>query len=289
MSIGKACTAPTMVRRAHHERGDLAMTTASPAQAADRRAPLSVSLIALFPEIVEANVAVGVTGRAKERDLWRYQSFQLRDFAHDARKTVDGRPAGGGPGMVLMQEPLARATEAAKAWHAAQNSSPAKVILLAPDGDRLDQALAQSLARETNLVFVAGRYEGVDQRYIDRHVDRTLSIGDYVISGGELAAAVAIDAMVRLLPGALGDAESNVTESFSTGLLDWPQYALTNAAGNADIPAVLQSGNHAAIDRWRRDRALENTVAKRSDLIAIARNNGAISKKDEEFLRTLKY
>jgi tRNA (guanine37-N1)-methyltransferase len=255
------------------------------------RAPLCVSLVALFPEIVEVNVAVGITGRAKERDLWRYRSFQLRDYASDARKTVDGRPAGGGPGMVLMQEPLVRATEAAKAWHAEQRCSdkrePAKVILLAPDGVRLDQALAQTLSREPNLIFVAGRYEGVDQRYIDRHVNMTLSIGDYVIAGGELAAAVAIDAMVRLLPGALGDAESSITESFSTGLLDWPQYALTNAAGNADIPSVLQGGNHALIDRWRRDRALEKTFAKRPDLIVTARNNGAITKKDEVFLRTL--
>jgi tRNA (guanine37-N1)-methyltransferase len=256
------------------------------------REPLCVSLIALFPEIVEPAVTLGITGRARERGLWRYRSFQLRDFAFDARKTVDGRPAGGGPGMVLMQAPLSRATEAAKAWHAEQNgiesSAPAKVVLLAPDGERLDQALAQSLAREANLIFVAGRYEGVDQRYIDQHVDMTLSIGDYVISGGELAAAVAIDAMVRLLPGALGDADSAITESFSTGLLDWPQYALTNAAGNADIPAVLLNGNHAAIDRWRRDRALERTTLKRSDLIANARSNGGITKKDEEFLRTLK-
>ncbi|MGL5005631.1 MAG: tRNA (guanosine(37)-N1)-methyltransferase TrmD, partial [Casimicrobium sp.] len=129
-----------------------------------RSSPLCVSLIALFPEIVEANVAVGITGRAKERDLWRYRSFQLRDYAFDARKTVDGRPAGGGSGMVLMQEPLTRATEAAKAWHTEQNNLSSKVVLLAPDGERLDQALAQSLAREPNLIFVAGRYEGVDQR-----------------------------------------------------------------------------------------------------------------------------
>jgi tRNA (guanine37-N1)-methyltransferase len=251
------------------------------------RDPLSVSLIALFPEIVEPVVSVGVTGRARERGLWHYRAFQPRDFAFDARKTVDGRPAGGGPGMVLMREPLARATDAAKVWHAEQNAATARVILLAPDGDRLDQSLAQSLSREASIVFVAGRYEGVDQRYIDSHVDLTLSIGDYVISGGELAAAVAIDAMVRLLPGALGDADSAITESFSTGLLDWPQYALTNAAANADIPSVLQNGNHALIDRWRRDRALEKTKAKRPDLLRIAQLNGALSKEDERFLRTL--
>ncbi len=253
----------------------------------DTREPLCISLIAVFPQIVEANTALGITGRAKDRDLWRYRSFQLRDFALDARKTVDGRPAGGGPGMVLMQEPLAAATEAAKAWHTEQNALASKVILLAPDGDRLDQSLAHSLSREHNLIFVAGRYEGVDQRYIDRHVDMTLSIGDYVISGGELAAAVAIDAMVRLLPGALGDAESAVSESFSAGLLDWPQYALTNAAGNADIPDVLLGGNHAKISRWRRDKVLEKTRLRRPDLLESYRKVGALDKKDEAFLRSL--
>ncbi len=252
-----------------------------------RQAPLCVSLVALFPEIVEPAVTLGITGRARERDLWRYRAFQLRDFAFDARKTVDGRPAGGGPGMVLMQAPLERAVGAAKSWHAEQNALPTKVVLLAPDGERLAQPRAQSLACETNLIFVAGRYEGVDQRFIDKHVDVTLSIGDYVISGGELAAAVAIDAMVRLIPGALGDAASAVTESFSTGLLDWPQYALTNAEGNADIPDVLQGGNHAVIDRWRRDRALEKTLAKRPDLLRLARENGSLTKKDESFLREL--
>lgn len=245
-------------------------------------------MIALFPEIVEANVAVGITGRARERDLWRFRAFQLRDFAFDARKTVDGRPAGGGPGMVLMHEPLARATAAAKAWHAEQNEHPTKVVLLSPDGRQLSQPLATRLASEANLIFVAGRYEGVDQRYIDAYVDETLSIGDYVISGGELAAAVVIDAMVRLLPGALGDSQSSVTESFSAGLLDWPQYALTNAAGNADIPPVLLGGNHAAIDRWRRDRALDKTISRRPDLVRQAQSNGLLDKKDEKYLASRK-
>ncbi len=252
------------------------------------QAPLCVSVIALFPEIVEANASVGITGRARERDLWRFRPFQLRDFAFDTRKTVDGRPAGGGPGMVLMHEPLARATAAAKAWHAEQNDLPTKVVLLSPDGARFNQSIASSYANEMNWIFVAGRYEGIDQRYIDAHVDETLSIGDYVISGGELAAAVVIDALVRLLPGALGDSQSSVTESFSTGLLDWPQYALTNAAGNADIPPVLLGGNHAAIDRWRRDQALEKTMTRRRDLLVQAQFNGLLDKKDEKFLASLK-
>jgi tRNA (guanine37-N1)-methyltransferase len=244
---------------------------------------LSISLIALFPEIVESALSVGVTGRARDRGLWRFQSFQLRDFAFDPRKTVDGRPAGGGAGMVLMQEPLDRAVVAAKAWHGAD----AKVVLLAPDGERLEQRGVKQLLDHQNLIFVAGRYEGVDQRWIDRSVDISLSIGDYVLSGGELAAAVAIDAMVRLIPGALGDQTSAITESFASGFLDWPQYALTNALGNADIPAVLQGGNHADIDRWRRNEALKRTLKLRPDLIAIARKNGAITKEDEKFLHTL--
>jgi tRNA (guanine37-N1)-methyltransferase len=244
---------------------------------------LNVSLIALFPEIVEPNVSLGITGRAKDRGLWRYQPFPLRDFAFDPRKTVDARPAGGGAGMVLMQAPLERAVVAAKSWH----GGDATVILLAPDGEQLTQSGVQRLLGQQNLIFVAGRYEGVDQRWIDRSVDQSLSIGDYILSGGELAAAVVIDAMVRLIPGALGDQTSALTESFSTGLLDWPQYALTNAAGNADIPAVLQGGNHALIDRWRREAALKKTLEHRPDLIVDARKNGTISKEDEKYLRSL--
>jgi tRNA (guanine37-N1)-methyltransferase len=237
----------------------------------------TISLIAAFPELVENACRYGVTGRALERGLWRWRGFSLRDFATDARKTIDGRPAGGGPGMVLMQGPLDAATAAAREWHQA----PTKIILLSPDGDRLDQAMVHALANEPHLTLVAGRYEGIDQRWIDRSVDAAISIGDYVISGGELAAAVLIDAMVRLLPGALGDSQSAVTESFSNGLLDWPQYALTNAAGNADIPAILLGGNHAHIDRWRRERALEKTMRRRPDLI----KPDELSAQDQTFLK----
>ncbi len=239
----------------------------------------AVSVIAAFPELVEQACRVGVTGRALERGLWRFQGFSLRDFATDARKTIDGRPAGGGPGMVLMPAPLRAATAAARAWHGGQT----KVILLSPDGERLDQKLVEKLATEPHTTWVAGRYEGLDQRWIDECVDMTVSIGDYVISGGELAAAVAIDAMVRLLPGALGDSESAVTESFSGQLLDWPQYALTNAAGNADIPPVLLGGNHALINRWRRERALEKTALRRPDLLQSAQ----LSKADRDYLSKL--
>jgi tRNA (guanine37-N1)-methyltransferase len=241
----------------------------------------SISLIAAFPELVETACKLGVTGRALERGLWRWRGFSLRDFANDARKTIDGRPAGGGPGMVLIQGPLDGATAAAREWHqSADAGGPTKIVLLSPDGVRLDQKLVQKLAAEPHLTFVAGRYEGLDQRWIDRSVDMSLSIGDYVLSGGELAAAVVIDAIVRLQPGALGDSESAVTESFSAGLLDWPQYALTNAAGNADIPAVLQGGNHALINRWRREQALKKTFERRPDLL----NDALLGKEDHAYL-----
>jgi tRNA (guanine37-N1)-methyltransferase len=249
----------------------------------------AISVIAAFPELVEHACSFGVTHRARERGLWQYRGFSLRDFTTDARKTIDGRPAGGGPGMVLMQGPLDGASTAAREWHAATeargtDAGHTKIILLSPDGDRLDQAMAQRLASEPNITLVAGRYEGLDQRWIDRSVEQTLSIGDFVLSGGEIAAAVVIDAIVRLLPGALGDSESAITESFSSGLLDWPQYALTNAAGNANIPPVLLGGNHALINRWRRDQALAKTLAHRPDLLA----NAVLDNADRAFLEKSK-
>jgi tRNA (guanine37-N1)-methyltransferase len=248
----------------------------------------AISVIAAFPELVEHACSFGITHRARERGLWQYCGFSLRDFTTDARKTIDGRPAGGGPGMVLLQGPLDGATAAAREWHAAEtrgiDAGSTKIILLSPDGDRLDQAMAQRLSNEPNITLVAGRYEGLDQRWIDRSVEQTLSIGDFVLSGGEIAAAVVIDAIVRLLPGALGDSESAITESFSSGLLDWPQYALTNAAGNADILPVLLGGNHALINRWRRDQALAKTLARRPDLLA----NATLDKADRAFLEKSK-
>lgn len=228
---------------------------------------LSISLIAAFPELVDHALDYGVTGRAREQGLWRWQGFGLHDFATDARKSIDARPAAGGPGMVLMPAPLDSALAAARAWHAA----PTTVVLLSPDGAPLDQNQVRTLAGAANLTLVAGRYEGVDQRWIDANVDMIVSIGDYVLSGGELAAAVVIDSCVRLLPGALGDNESATFESFSAGKLDWPQYALTNlsdsAAGEA-IPEALAAGDHAVILRWRLKQALTRTWMRRPDLLA---------------------
>ena len=224
---------------------------------------LSISLIAAFPELAEHALDYGVTGRALKLGLWRYQGFGLHDFATDARKSIDTRPAAGGPGMVLMAAPLDAALDAARAWHGA----PTTVVFLSPDGAPFVQSHAQTLASAKHLTFVAGRYEGIDQRWIDANVDVIVSMGDYVLSGGELPAAVVIDSCVRLLPGALGDNESATFESFTAGRLDWPQYALTSSV-NAEIPNELAGGDHAAISRWRVKQALARTWMRRPDLLA---------------------
>ena len=222
---------------------------------------LSISLIAAFPELAEHALDFGVTGRAAKLGLWRFQGFGLHDFATDARKSIDARPAAGGPGMVLLPAPLDAALASARAWHGA----PTTVVFLSPDGAPLVQSQVQTLAAAEHLTFVAGRYEGIDQRWIDANVDVIVSIGDYVLSGGELPAAVVIDSCVRLLPGALGDNESATFESFTAGKLDWPQYALTS---NGDIPVELADGDHAAINRWRFKQALARTWRRRPDLLA---------------------
>ena len=222
---------------------------------------LSISLIAAFPELVEHALDYGVTGRAAKLGLWRYRGFGLHDFAVDARKSIDARPAAGGPGMVLMPVPLDAALVAARAWH----GEPTTVVFLSPDGAPLVQSQVQMLAAARHLTFVAGRYEGIDQRWIDTNVDMIVSIGDYVLSGGELPVAVVIDSCVRLLPGALGDNESATFESFTAGKLDWPQYALTS---DSKIPTELAGGDHAAISCWRVKQALARTWMRRPDLLA---------------------
>ena len=225
---------------------------------------LSISLIAAFPELAEHALDYGVTGRALKLGLWRYQGFGLHSFATDARKSIDARPAAGGPGMVLMPAPLDAALAAARAWHV----EPSTVVFLSPDGAPLVQSQVQTFAAARHLTFVAGRYEGIDQRWIDANVDVIVSIGDYVLSGGELPAVVVIDSCVRLLPGALGDNESATFESFTAGRLDWPQYALTSDPGSDEIPDALADGDHAAIARWRVKQALARTWMRRPDLLA---------------------
>jgi len=229
---------------------------------------LSVSLLAAFPDLVEHALDYGVTGRARERGLWRWRGFGLHEFANDARKSIDARPAAGGPGMVLMAGPLDRALTAARGWHGAAPT----VVFLSPDGAPLTQPRVREFAQSPHLCFVAGRYEGIDQRWIETNVDAVVSLGDYVLSGGELAAAVVVDACIRLLPGALGDHESTEFESFADdqgGRLDWPQYALT--VGNEPLPLGLSGGDHSVIQRWRLKQALARTWRRRPDLLARAK------------------
>jgi tRNA (guanine37-N1)-methyltransferase len=221
--------------------------------------------ITLFPEMFAAVAEHGITRRARETGVWELGLWNPRQFATDNYRTVDDRPYGGGPGMVMLAEPLTKAIGAAKA--AAEGE--AKVIHLSPQGRMLDHAGVCELARETRLVLLCGRYEGVDERFIRREVDEEWSIGDYVLSGGELAAMVLIDAVVRQLPGVLGDEQSAAEDSFarSNGLLDCPHYTRPEVWQGEAVPAVLMSGHHAQIERWRLKQALGRTWQRRPDVL----------------------
>ncbi len=221
--------------------------------------------VTLFPEMFAAVADHGITRRALEEGRWSLGVWNPRDFTDDAHRTVDDRPYGGGPGMVMMAEPLERAIRAAQA---AVPETSGHVVLLSPQGAVLDHAKAIELARRERLVLVCGRYEAVDERLIRRAVDEELSIGDYVLSGGELAAMVVIDAIVRQLPGALGDAQSAAQESFVDGRLDCPHYTRPEAYAGERVPEVLMSGHHAEIERWRLKQALGRTWLRRPELLA---------------------
>lgn len=228
---------------------------------------LRIDAITLFPEMFVAIRDHGISRRAHERGLWKLRCWNPRDFTSDPHRTVDDRPYGGGPGMVMLGEPLAQSIAAAKAAQAAEGVTP-RVVYLSPQGAPLDHAGVTRLAKHDGLVLLCGRYEGVDQRLIDRHVDEEVSIGDFVVSGGELPAMLLIDALVRLLPGALNDADSAVEDSFVAGLLDCPHYTRPEDWDGDAVPAVLMSGNHAEIRRWRLKQALGRTWQKRPDLLA---------------------
>lgn len=219
----------------------------------------SVALVGLFPELTDAYLDVGVVGRAIREQRVSCRRFNPRDYATDARKTVDDRPFGGGPGMVMMVEPLRAAVRDARST--VPDGSP--VVLLSPQGERFDQGMADELAALPGLVLVAARYEGVDERFAASEVDSELSIGDYVISGGELAALVVLDAVLRLVPGVLGNPDSAVTESHVDGLLDYPHYTRPEIDGGNRAPAVLLSGDHGAVAKWRRREALGRTWQRR--------------------------
>lgn len=236
-------------------------------------------VISLFPEMFEA-MRYGVTGRAIERGQATLALWNPRDYAEDVHRTVDDRPYGGGPGMVMMVEPLRRAIEDAKA--AAPES---RVLCLSPQGRRLDQTSVRAMASESGFVLLAGRYEGIDERLIDAHVDQEWSVGDYVLSGGELPAMVMMDAVIRLLPGVLGHADSAEQDSYGDGLLDCPHYTRPEEIDGRTVPEVLTSGNHELIRRWRLQQALGRTWLRRPDLLENRRLSSEEQVLLDEFIR----
>jgi len=244
-------------------------------------------LITLFPELFSVVRDWGVSGRAHQQGTWSLHTWNPRDFTHDRHRTVDDRPYGGGPGMVMLAEPLACAVQAA---HAARPTPHVPVILMSPAGRRFDQNAAQRLADSDGAILVCGRYEGVDQRFIAQYVTDELSLGDVVLSGGEIAALAIIDSVVRLLPGVLNDAQSAQQDSFHanmTGLLDSPHYTRPQVFRHLQVPAPLLSGDHARIAQWRRQQSLSLTWQRRPELITQARDQGLLSTQDEAFLAQL--
>lgn len=224
-------------------------------------------VVTLFPEMFEAVAGSGVTGRARERKLFELVLWNPRDFAGNSYRTVDDRPYGGGPGMVMMAGPLEKALDAARRRQVSAGAGRTWTVHLSPQGRPLNHQKVMALAALQGLVLLAGRYEGVDERLIARAVDEEISIGDYVLSGGELAAMVVMDAVVRQLPGALGDAESASQDSFANGLLDCPHYTRPEVYEGMAVPPVLLSGNHAEIARWRLKQALGRTWQRRPELL----------------------
>jgi tRNA (guanine37-N1)-methyltransferase len=240
-------------------------------------------IVSIFPEMFEIIHSGGVVGRARDKQLFDLQTWNPRDYANDQRKTVDDRVYGGGPGMVMMLEPLEKTIQAIQA--SAPKHGP--VVLLSPQGQTFYQQMAADLLKNQQITMVCGRYEAVDQRFIDRNVDLQISMGDFVLSGGEIAAMAIIDSMVRLIPGVLGDKDSALQDSFMNGLLDCPHYTRPEIYDNSAVPEVLLGGNHAIIEGWRREQSLLVTQKSRPDLIEAARKKGLLSKKDELFLKQI--
>jgi tRNA (guanine37-N1)-methyltransferase len=224
---------------------------------------MKIALITLFPEMFNAITDYGISGRAVNQGLLEISSFDPRDFTDDPHATVDDRPYGGGPGMVMMIEPLRKAISAAKDWIQGEPL----VVYLSPQGKVLQQIAVNQFATQQSLILIAGRYEGIDERLIELEVDQEWSIGDYVLSGGELPAMVFIDALIRQLPGALGHKESASQDSFADGILDCPHYTRPDKYEGLDVPEVLLSGNHEKIRQWRLKQSLLRTKQRRPDLL----------------------
>lgn len=248
---------------------------------------MQFDVVTLFPEMFAALTQSGVTRRAFEQERWGLSLWNPRDFTTDRHRTVDDRPYGGGPGMVMLARPLEATINAAKERQVAMGLPRPRVVFMSPQGKPLTHERVMQLKDEPGLVVLCGRYEAVDQRLLDRCVDEEISLGDFVLSGGELPAMALMDAVVRQLPGVLGDDASAVEDSFVNGLLDSPHYTRPEVYEDVPVPPVLMGGNHAEIMKWRRQRMLEATASKRPDLLDKARSAGLLSKADEQFLAGL--
>jgi tRNA (guanine37-N1)-methyltransferase len=235
-----------------------------------------VGIISLFPEMFRAISEYGITRRAIEQEILKLDYWNPRDFTSDKHRTVDDKPYGGGPGMLMKVQPLRDAINSARA----RAGEPCKVVYLSPQGERLNQEKLLEMSASEKLILIAGRYEGIDERLIEQEVDLEISIGDYVLSGGELAAMVLIDGMARLLPGAVGDPESVVRESFVDGMLDYPQYTRPEEVDGAKVPAVLLSGDHEEIRRWRAKQSIGRTFERKPELL----KNRDLGEEDKQLL-----
>ncbi len=247
-------------------------------------------LITLFPELFEPFLKSGVTRRAYETGLVEVKLWNLRDFAEGSYRRVDDRPFGGGPGMVMMAEPLALCLEKIRVDRAICAAPAAPTVLFSPVGETLNHASVEKWSGSDGAILICGRYEGLDQRFIDEHVDQQISMGDFVLSGGEIAAMALLDAVARLQPGVLNDEGSHQLDSFNPaldGLLDCPHYTRPETWRGQSVPAILLSGNHAHIERWRREQRLALTQSKRPELVQMARHAGQLTAADEDFLADL--
>lgn len=241
---------------------------------------MKIDIVTIFPKMVEGAFAEGVVGRAIARGVLDLRVHDLRDYANDRHRVVDDLPFGGGPGMVLKPEPVFAAVERIREVR----GTPASVILTSPDGERLTHRVAERLSAQDHIVILCGRYEGVDERVRTSLATETLSIGDYVLSGGELAALVIVDAVGRLVPGVVGDETSVAHDTFARGLLDYPQYTRPADFRGMRVPPVLLSGHHAEIERWRRREALARTLAERPEMLESA----ALDERDQALLKELR-
>jgi tRNA (guanine37-N1)-methyltransferase len=248
---------------------------------------MQFDVITLFPEMFAGLTQSGVTRRAFDQKKCALSLWNPRDFTVDNHRTVDDRPYGGGPGMVMLAKPLAAAIGAAKSRQQEAGFGAPRVVFMSPQGRALTHQKVMQLKQEAGLVILCGRYEAVDQRLIDRCIDEEISLGDFVLSGGELPAMALMDAVIRQLPGVLNDDASALEDSFVNGLLDSPHYTRPDVYEGVKVPPVLIGGNHAEIEKWRRQRMLEATAVKRPDLLHSARASGLLTRADEQFLSSL--